>query len=58
MDIFQQSFCLERFEGFLTLKINFENQIFAFFDVYYWPFDKSHEKSNTIFVISAIIKTI
>ena len=26
------------------LKIDFENQILAFFDVYFWPFNKSHEK--------------
>ena len=32
-----------------------ENQMFAFFDVDFWPFNKSHEKINTIFVISAII---
>ena len=27
----------------------------ALFDVYFWPFNKPHEKINTIFVISAII---
>ena len=37
------------------LKINFENQILALFDVYFWPFNKSHEKINIIFVIRAII---
>ena len=52
------NFFLERFEGFLTLKINFENQILALFDVYFWPFNKSHEKINIIFVISAIIASI
>ena len=36
------------------LEINFENQILALF----WPFNKSHEKFNTIFVISAIITSI
>ena len=40
------------------LKIDFENQILAVFDVYFWPFNKSHEKINTIFVISAIIASI
>ena len=49
---------LERFEGFLMLKIDFENQILALFDVYFWPFNKSHEKINIIFVISAIIASI
>ena len=29
-----------------------ENQILAFFDVYFWPFNKSHEKINAIFVAS------
>ena len=46
------------FEGFLMLKIDFENQILALFDVYFWPFNKSHEKINIIFVISAIIASI
>ena len=49
---------LERSEGFLMVKIDFENQILALFDVYFWPFNKSHEKINTIFVISAIIASI
>ena len=49
---------LERFEAFMTLKIDFENQILALFDVYFWPFNKSHEKINTIFLISAIIASI
>ena len=40
------------------LKIDFENQILALFDVYFWPFNKSHEKINTIFVIGAIIASI
>ena len=40
------------------LKIDFENQILALFDVYFWPFNKSHEKINAIFVISAIIASI
>ena len=49
---------LERFEGFLMLKIDFENQILALFDVYFWPFNKSHEKINAIFVISATMASI
>ena len=39
----------EIFLGFLTLKINFENQILTLFDVYFWPFNMFHEKINTIF---------
>ena len=31
---------------FLMLKVDFENQILALFDVYFWPFNKSHEKIN------------
>ena len=49
---------LERLGWFLTLKIDFENQILALFDGYFWPFNKSHEKSNAIFVISVIIASI
>ena len=30
------------------LKIDFENQILALFDVYFWPFNKSQERINTI----------
>ena len=51
-------FFLERFEGYLMLKIDFDNQILALFDLYFWPFNKPHENSNTIFVISAIIASI
>ena len=40
------------------LKIDFENHILALFDVFFWPFNKSHEKINIIFVISAIIASI
>ena len=53
-----EKYFLERFEGFLMLKIDFENQILTLFDVYFWPFNKSHEKINIIFVISAIIASI
>ena len=31
------------------LKIDFENQILSLFDVYFWPFNKSRKKINTIF---------
>ena len=55
---FNKNLFLERFEGFLMLKIDFENQILAFFDVYFWPFNKSHEKINAIFVISATMASI
>jgi hypothetical protein len=40
------------------LKIDFENQILALFDVYFLPFDGSHEKINAIFVISATMAGI
>ena len=40
------------------LKIDFENQILALFDGYFWPFNKSHEKIKSIFVISTIIPSI
>ena len=56
--IFFNEFFLERYKGFLMLKIHIENQILALFDVYFWPFNKSQEKFNTIFVISAIIASI
>ena len=55
---FNEFFFLERFRYFLTLKIDFENQILALFDSYFWPFNKSHEKIKFIFVISAIIPSI
>ena len=41
-----------------TTWIAHENQILAFFDVYFWPFNKSHEKINAIFVISATMASI
>ena len=49
---------LWRFGRFFTLKIDFENQILALFDGYFWPFSKSHEKIKSIFAISAIIPSI
>ena len=35
-----------------------ENQISTLFDVYFWPLKRSHEKINTVFVISAIIASV
>ena len=46
--IFSNNFFLEIFRWFYTLKIDFENQILALFDVYFWPFNKSQEKINTV----------
>jgi hypothetical protein len=40
------------------LETDFENHILALFDGYFWPFNKSHEKINAIFVISAIMASI
>ena len=40
------------------MKIDFENQILALFDGYFGPFNTSHEKIKSIFVISAIIASI
>ena len=48
----------EIFIWFLTLNIDFENQILAHFDCYFWPFIKSHAKINTVFVISTIRASI
>ena len=53
-----KNFFLERFGYFLTLKIDFKNQILALFDSYFWLFNKSDEKIKFIFVISAIIPSI
>ena len=33
-------------ERFNITKIDFENQSLALFDTYFWPFNKSHKKSN------------
>ena len=40
------------------LKIDCENQILALFDGYFWPFNNSHEKIESIFAISAIIPSL
>ena len=34
--IFSNNIFFKRFRWFLTLKIDFENQILAFFDIYFW----------------------
>ena len=49
---------IERFRWFLKLKIDFENQILAHFDGYFWPFNNSHEKIKSTFVISTFIPSI
>ena len=41
---FKDFFFLERFERFLMLKIDFENQILALFDLYFWSLNKSQKK--------------
>ena len=51
-------FFFERLGWFLTLKIDLENQILALFGGYFWPFNKSHEKTRFIFEISAIISSM
>ena len=55
---FSTKFFLERIGWFLTLKIDFENQILALFDSYFWPFNKTHEKIVAIYVISPIMASI
>ena len=47
--------CSTKIELLLTLKF-LKN--LAFFDSYFWPFNKSEEKIKVIFVISAIIPSI
>jgi hypothetical protein len=56
--IFSMNFFLETFGWFLTLKTDFENQILALFDGYFWPFKKTCEKINAIFVISTTMASI
>ena len=55
INILQRKIFLKRFGCFLTLKIDFENEILALFDSYFGPFYKSHVKFNVIFVISSIM---
>jgi hypothetical protein len=40
------------------LKTDFENQILELFDGYFWPFNKSHEKTNAFLVISATMTSM
>ena len=47
--------CSIKIERLLFLKFL---KILAFFDSYFWPFDKSEEKIKVIFVIGAIIHSI
>ena len=42
----------------MTLKIDFENQILALFDSYFWPLNKSHEKINAVFLIRVTMASI
>ena len=51
---FNENFFLERIEGSLMLKIDFENQVLALFDVYFWPFNKSRNKSIHFFFLRLI----
>ena len=53
--LFLSILCSIKIERLLSLKF-LKN--LAFFEVYFWPFNKSHEKINIIFVISAIIASI
>ena len=53
--LFLPILCSIKIEQLLFLKFL---KIFAFFDSYFWPFNKSHEKTNAIFVISAVMASI
>ena len=55
---YSTKFLLERFVWFLMLKTDFENQILALFDSYFWPFKKSQEKISAIFVIISNMTSI
>ena len=44
------------FAMFFTISQSWE--VLAFFDSYFWPFNKTHEKIIAIFVIIAIIASI
>ena len=50
--MFLSILCSIKIERLLFLKFL---KILAFFDSYFWPFNKTHEKIIAIFVISAII---
>ena len=53
--LFLSILCSIKIERLLFLK--FLNKM-AFFDSYFWPFNKTHEKIIAIFVISAIMASI
>ena len=53
--LFLSILCSIKIERFLFLKFL---KILAFFDSYFWPFNKTHEKIIVIFVISAIMASI
>ncbi len=53
--LFLSILCSMKIERLLFLKF-LKN--LAFFESYFWPFNKSHEKSNAIFVISTIMASI
>ena len=53
--LFLSILCSIKIERLLFLKF-LKN--LAFFDSYFWPFNKFHEKTNAIFVISAIMASI
>ena len=53
--LFLSILCSIKIERLLFLKFL---KILAFFDSYFWPFNKTHEKIIAIFVISAIMASI
>ena len=53
--LFLSILCSMKIERLLFLKFL---KFLAFFDSYFWPFKKSHEKTNAIFVISAVMASI
>ena len=53
--LFLSILCSMKIERLLFLKFL---KFLAFFDSYFWPFNKSHEKTNAIFVISAVMASI
>ena len=53
--LFLSILCSMKIERLLFLKFL---KFLAFFDSYFWPFNKSHEKTNVIFVISAVMASI
>ena len=53
--LFLSILCSMKIERLLFLKFL---KFLAFFDSYFWPFKKSHEKTNAIFVISVVMTSI